>query len=178
MGKCPICGRLNYRGMICPDCGYDESCNYEKYMTLFRMEDNTVLSESGMRQQWERKSTKAVLEGVSICIVGYEHEMRDGVLCQKAEHVIEIARGSDLSTGKIVWYPQDFAMIDVSEKLRLQVIIKKNELSKALEMEFFPPRLNDFWHLGVKLEEDGRIKLLVGNDKLYSSTESISLPAF
>jgi hypothetical protein len=175
MEKCPICGKENAEGLVCPACGYDESRNYQKYMTLFRMEDNIFLSEGEMRREWKEKSMKEMLEGVSVCITGYEHEMRDGVLCQKAEHEIEIAKGSELSPDKVVWFGQEFAMIDVSEKLELRVVVKKNGLSRSVNTEFFPPKLNDFWHLGVKQEKGGRIKLLIGNDSIYTETESIPL---
>lgn len=33
MYKCPVCGKERF-GLICENCGYDESCDAEKYPTL------------------------------------------------------------------------------------------------------------------------------------------------
>ncbi|MCD8190348.1 MAG: hypothetical protein LUD78_09060 [Clostridiales bacterium] len=34
---CPRCGRENGPGVICPDCGFDESTDYLAYPTLMQV---------------------------------------------------------------------------------------------------------------------------------------------
>jgi len=35
MWKCPVCDKENNAEMVCPTCGYDRTCDYEQYPTVF-----------------------------------------------------------------------------------------------------------------------------------------------
>ena len=35
MWKCPVCDKENNAATVCPTCGYDQTCDYERYPTAF-----------------------------------------------------------------------------------------------------------------------------------------------
>ena len=50
--KCPVCGSEN-KSLLCPQCGFDASRDYEKYPTFGSV--GKVLSASALRRQWEKR---------------------------------------------------------------------------------------------------------------------------
>ncbi len=38
MWKCPVCGSKNLSAIVCPQCGFDESCDYIRYPTVSRVQ--------------------------------------------------------------------------------------------------------------------------------------------
>lgn len=51
MKICPVCGRERTRG-ICDVCGFDDSMNYEEYMTFGMIQTDNISSISTREQQW------------------------------------------------------------------------------------------------------------------------------
>lgn len=35
MWKCPVCDKEDNAETVCPTCGYDRTCDYERYPTAF-----------------------------------------------------------------------------------------------------------------------------------------------
>ena len=53
MGKCPVCEKDYQEGMVCPQCGFDSSRDYERYPTVFAVSGEK--SVQALREEWKRK---------------------------------------------------------------------------------------------------------------------------
>ena len=50
MWKCPVCDKENNAATVCPTCGYDQTCDYERYPTAFAV--TTATPTRTLRRQW------------------------------------------------------------------------------------------------------------------------------
>lgn len=53
MWKCPVCDKENNAATVCPRCGFDGSCDYEEYPTVFAVA--TATPTRTLRRQWQEK---------------------------------------------------------------------------------------------------------------------------
>ena len=53
MWKCPVCDQENTAATVCPTCGYDRTCDYERYPTAFAV--TTAKPTRTLRRQWQAK---------------------------------------------------------------------------------------------------------------------------
>ena len=53
MWKCPVCDQENNAATVCPTCGYDRTCDYERYPTAFTVKRATPTR--ALRRQWQEK---------------------------------------------------------------------------------------------------------------------------
>ena len=53
MWKCPVCDRENTAATVCPQCGYDKTCDYEQYPTAFTVKG--AKSTRALRREWQKK---------------------------------------------------------------------------------------------------------------------------
>ena len=53
MWKCPVCDRENTAATVCPQCGYDRTCDYEQYPTAFTVKG--AKSTRALRREWQKK---------------------------------------------------------------------------------------------------------------------------
>ena len=53
MWKCPVCDQENTAATVCPTCGYDRTCDYERYPTAFTVKRATPTRT--LRRQWQAK---------------------------------------------------------------------------------------------------------------------------
>ena len=53
MWKCPVCDKENNAATVCPTCGYDQTCDYERYPTAFAV--TTATPTRTLRRQWQGK---------------------------------------------------------------------------------------------------------------------------
>ena len=58
MWKCPVCDKENNAATVCPTCGYDQTCDYERYPTAFAV--TTATPTRTLRRQWQAKQTPPV----------------------------------------------------------------------------------------------------------------------
>ena len=62
MWKCPVCDQEN-NATVCPNCGYDRTCDYEQYPTAFAV--TAAAPTRTLRRQWQAKQGPALLELVA-----------------------------------------------------------------------------------------------------------------
>ena len=60
MWKCPVCDKENNAEMVCPTCGYDRTCDYEHYPTVFAV--TTATPTRTLRRQWQAKQGPGLIE--------------------------------------------------------------------------------------------------------------------
>ena len=53
MWKCPVCDQENNAATVCPTCGYDRTCDYERYPTAFTVKG--AKSTRALRREWQEK---------------------------------------------------------------------------------------------------------------------------
>ena len=53
MWKCPVCDQENNAATVCPTCGYDRTCDYERYPTAFTVKG--AKSTRALRREWQKK---------------------------------------------------------------------------------------------------------------------------
>ena len=58
MWKCPVCDKENNAVPVCPACGYDQTCDYERYPTAFAV--TTATPTHTLRRQWQKKQNPPV----------------------------------------------------------------------------------------------------------------------
>ncbi len=58
MWKCPVCDQENTAATVCPRCGYDRTCDYERYPTAFAV--TTATPTHALRRQWQAKQNPPV----------------------------------------------------------------------------------------------------------------------
>ena len=58
MWKCPVCDQENNAATVCPTCGYDRTCDYERYPTAFAV--TTATPTHTLRRQWQEKQNPPV----------------------------------------------------------------------------------------------------------------------
>lgn len=58
MWKCPVCDQENNAATVCPACGYDRTCDYEQYPTVFAVAG--AKSTRALRRQWQEKQNPPV----------------------------------------------------------------------------------------------------------------------
>ncbi len=58
MWKCPVCDQKNGADPVCPQCGYDRTCDYEQYPTAFAV--TTAKPTHTLRRQWQEKQNPPV----------------------------------------------------------------------------------------------------------------------
>ena len=59
MWKCPVCDQEN-TAAVCPQCGYDQTCDYEQYPTAFAV--TTAAPTHTLRRQWQAKQGPGLME--------------------------------------------------------------------------------------------------------------------
>ena len=58
MWKCPVCDKEDNAETVCPTCGYDRTCDYERYPTAFTV--TTAKPTRTLRRQWRAKQNPPV----------------------------------------------------------------------------------------------------------------------
>ena len=58
MWKCPVCETEYGDVTVCPKCGFDGSCDYERYPTAFTVRN--AKSTRALQREWEQKQTPRV----------------------------------------------------------------------------------------------------------------------
>ena len=64
MWKCPVCETEYGALTICPKCGFDGSCDYERYPTAFMVRN--ARSTRALRREWEQKQAPPRVNGRNI----------------------------------------------------------------------------------------------------------------
>ena len=60
MWKCPVCDQENNVATVCPTCGYDRTCDYERYPTAFAV--TAAKPTHTLRREWRAKQGPALAD--------------------------------------------------------------------------------------------------------------------
>ena len=110
---------------------------------------------------------------VSVVVYAYE-ENQSGLLELKREEELLMARGRQLSYGRAFWYQEQFDGVDRDCQINILVRdIKGRERQHSLDIA--SAGLADSWQIGVQLEDELMIRILLGHEDNYVRSEPVSL---
>ena len=67
MRRCPVCEKEQIQGLVCDNCGFDASCDYEQNRTLYSALPNDAKTISVRRLEWEHRQTSTQAPGILAC---------------------------------------------------------------------------------------------------------------
>ena len=80
MWKCPVCDKENNAEMVCPTCGYDRTCDYEQYPTVFAVAG--AKSTRALRREWEQKQGPGLDQLLMEWFIG-SHQKKDATAAER-----------------------------------------------------------------------------------------------
>ena len=80
MWKCPVCDRENTIAAVCPTCGYDRTCDYEHYPTVFAV--TGAKSTRALRREWEQKQGPGMDQLLMEWFIG-SHQKKDATAAER-----------------------------------------------------------------------------------------------
>ena len=161
--KCCVCGKEYEEKAVgaCPRCGFPS----------ILMTDDSPEMQEALRQTVE-EYRKQLLGEFSVYVRAYEFEKTSEELTEKGERRILIAGSGQLAPGKAVWSDLLFG---VSDELVLSVELEKNEETRAFTLKMLPPGRKDSWRAGAMLDDELRLRLLVGDEEEPSVSDPVEL---
>ena len=177
MDRCPVCGRQDFDGLVCPSCGYDESRNYQKYPSLESAEGSK--SVSALRRQWQERQALRYRQSLRIVVqapyVSFDEE--SGSLSYDHTEQILIATGGQLKENEIIWSAATFVPIDGMQQLPIRLLVENESGSREYRVTTYAPTVTGPWRVGVKLSTTAAMdaQLAVGAPKNHELSESFAL---
>lgn len=80
MWKCPVCDQENNAATVCPTCGFDGSCDYEHYPTVFAVAG--AKSTRALRREWEQKQGPGLDQLLMEWFIG-SHQKKDATAAER-----------------------------------------------------------------------------------------------
>ncbi len=80
MWKCPVCDQENNAATVCPACGYDRTCDYEQYPTVFAVAG--AKSTRALRREWEQKQGPGLDQLLMEWFIG-SHQKKDATAAER-----------------------------------------------------------------------------------------------
>ena len=80
MWKCPVCDQKNGADPVCPQCGYDRTCDYEQYPTVFAVAG--AKSTRALRREWEQKQGPGMEQLLMEWFIG-SHQKKDATAAER-----------------------------------------------------------------------------------------------
>ena len=80
MWKCPVCDQENTAATVCPTCGFDGSCDYEHYPTVFAVAG--AKSTRALRREWEQKQGPGLDQLLMEWFIG-SHQKKDATAAER-----------------------------------------------------------------------------------------------
>ena len=80
MWKCPVCETEYDDVTVCPKCGFDGSCDYERYPTAFTVRN--ARSTRALRREWEQKQGPGLDQLLMEWFIG-SHQKKDATAAER-----------------------------------------------------------------------------------------------
>ncbi len=80
MWKCPVCETEYGDVTVCPACGYDRTCDYEQYPTVFAVAG--AKSTRALRREWEQKQGPGLDQLLMEWFIG-SHQKKDATAAER-----------------------------------------------------------------------------------------------
>jgi hypothetical protein len=130
--------------------------------------ENFALQEAGKF----RDKLVARISAISVEVFGYT--FKDGKVAGGGRNNILLADGKDCFK-KVFWHGQDFVQVPNQGKRQMTIRYKADGKDKNVSVDIDTPKTEDFWKLGVMLDEHLRLNIFVGGEKQHTSANGVAL---
>lgn len=127
-----------------------------------------------MKENLGQEYREMKLGGISISFTAYKYGEVDGCIKEIAADKVKIADAVSLKYDKTVWMDEQFARIDTDREMDIELILD-GEKQKKMNLKFKPPKMEDFWRVGIRMIEGFQAVIRIGNEKVYTETAPFSL---
>lgn len=161
--KCQCCG-ADMSGSRCGYCGFREIIDMD--------ESGTELLRSLVSAHKKR-----LLKGITdISVVSYQYAWNAGksALEQKAREQIKLADGEDCY-GKVYWAKQEFGQLPSAKEVRFALSYRINGAERTMEVALPSVICDDFWKLGLIIDESLKLQVFLGTGKHHTVSEILAL---
>lgn len=91
MNQCPVCSKA-HAGVVCPSCGFDQSCNYESNPTLGVLRGQ-IISAAARREEWNLEQSDLVRCSNCGSTTFTVHMGRNMIRCTACKHQQKVNMG-------------------------------------------------------------------------------------
>lgn len=161
--KCQCCG-ADMNGSKCGYCGFREIIDMDESGTELL---HTLVSNHKNR----------VIEGITdISVVShlYGWNAKKAALEKKKKETLKLADGTDCYRN-LYWAGQDFGQLASLKEIQLEISYRVNGNEKQLTVTLPSPSCDDFWKLGLTVDESLHLQILLGTEKSHTSSQWLSL---
>lgn len=161
--KCQCCGVETARSK-CDYCGFREIIDMD--------ESGTELLQTLVRNHQQR-----LVEGITdISVVSYLYgwNQKKSALEKKKKEVVKLADGKECYRNTH-WSEHNFGQLASAKEIQLELSYQVNGKEKTLTANLPAVICDDFWKLGLTIDETLHLQIFLGTQKNYSSTEWIPL---
>ena len=161
--KCQCCG-TDVSGSKCAYCGFREIIDMD--------ESGTELLHTLVSNHKER-----LIEGITdISVVSYLYgwNQKKSALEKKQKEVVKLADGKDCYRN-IHWAAQNFGQLASAKEIQLEFSYRVNGNEKTLTATLPAVICDDFWKIGLTIDEALHLQIFLGTQRNYSKTEQIPL---
>jgi len=157
--KCLSCGKVYDQGK-CPVCGL------QSVIAIGDMDDMQKKQFEVFAEKWREN----FVGNIELSIVAYEWQANANEILELAEkHYLPFPKFVDMKLGETYWINEQFARND-GNSLNLTLSAKKDSATKEVAVTIPAPKTEDFWHIGVSIEEgfSAKLHLKAGNEETVS----------
>ena len=90
------------------------------------------------------------------------------------DHKVKLVDASNLVYQKTIWFGENFARVDTTRTMDLDLVID-GPTSKKVKLQFKAPKLEDFWKIGICMKEGFCASVKIGNEKTFVETDTFSV---
>jgi hypothetical protein len=116
---------------------------------------------------------KLVARISAISVEVFNYAFKDGKVADSGRNTIPLADGKDCFK-KEFWHRQDFVQASQGKK-QMTIRYRVDGKDKSVSVDIDTPKIEDFWKLGVKLDECLRLNIFVGEEKQHASANGVAL---
>ncbi|MDO4454918.1 MAG: hypothetical protein Q4B90_10575 [Eubacteriales bacterium] len=164
--------------MDCMVCGHDISgrgrcpvCHFTVYYGIGKETEKIKKRMEFLAQNYRTK----LLQNLEIWLYRCSYALEEGILKLNKEEWILMIHGNEISEGKEKWLQIRTARQRTDKSICIKIKIKGCGREKIEEVQIKAPKILKYWQIGVKMEENCCIRMLLGCDKKYESSEKINL---
>lgn len=161
--KCQCCG-AEITGSRCDYCGFREIIDMD--------ESGTELLHALVSSHKKR-----LIDGItdiSVVTYLYEWDAKKTALEKKNKEVLKLADGTDCYRN-IYWAKQDFGQMVSVKKIELELSYRFNGNEKQLTVSLPSVTCDDFWKLGLVIDEALKLQVFLGTKKNHVKSELLAL---
>jgi hypothetical protein len=153
------------------DTGEESRCVYCGMPVIIDI-DGTAADKIEAEAAKYRSGLVSKITGISTAAFSYA--VKDNQFVDNGEITIPIADGTKCFKHPI-WAGKDFVQAPGQGKQRLTIEYKFGGKPQSLSCEINTPKTEDFWKIGVMLDERLRLNVYIGAEKQHSSAENLDL---